>query len=159
MTSPEVAIAYTYTALGQRATMTLPGSRTVTYGYDPVTADLATIENWSTAPAPMSFSYTDDGRLEEIRRPTVLNTPAEDIVSTYGYDTAGRLDAISHEQDGVYLAEYGYTLDATGNRERIDVTGTAVANGYEAYTYDALDRVDYARYVDGGTATFGYDAN
>lgn len=70
-----------------------------------------------------------------------------------------RTTSLSHSQDSVYLAEYGYTLDPNGNRTRIDVTGGAVPNGYEAYTYDALDRLDYARYVDGGTATFGYDAN
>ena len=66
---------------------------------------------------------------------------------------------LSLSHDGVYLAEYGYTLDPNANRTRIDITGTAVPTGYEAYTYDAMDRVDYARYVDGGTATFGYDPN
>ena len=159
VTSPEGTVAYTYNDLGQRTSMNLPGNRTVSYGYDPITADLATIDDWSTAPGSIAVTYDDDGRLEEVRRPTVLNTPTEDIVSIYAYDTAGRLDGLSHSQDSVYLAEYGYTLDANGNRTRIDITGTAVPTGYEAYTYDALDRVDYARYVDGGTATFGYDAN
>jgi RHS repeat-associated protein len=159
VSSPQGTVSYTSNAIGQRTSMTLPGSRTVSYAYDATTADLATITDWSTAPAPMAFTFTADGQLETVTRPTGTGTAAEDIVSTYQYDAAGRLEAISHAQNGVALAEYGYTLDANGNRTQIDITGSAVANGYEAYTYDALDRVDYARYVDGGTATFHYDAN
>lgn len=159
VTSPQGTLAFTYNDLGQRTSMTLPGNRTVSYSYDATTADLATITDWSTAPGPTEYGWTDDGRIASITRPTGTGTPAEDIVSTYAYDAAGRLTGISHSQNGSYLAEFGYTLDANGNRTQVDITGTALPNGFEAYTYNSLDQLTYAKYVDGGTATFGYDAN
>ena len=95
----------------------------------PPFANPATITDWSTAPAPTGDAWTDDGQLATITRPTGTGTAAEDIISTYGYDTAGRLTGISHEQNSIYLAEFWYDLDANGNREQVTITDSALTSG------------------------------
>ena len=152
-------VDYTYTDLGQRDTMTLPGSRVVDYGYSTTTDELESIDDFSTQPGPTRYSWTLDGQLDEIDRPPDALDSDLDIVTNYGYDAAGRLTGISHSQDSVELAEYGYTLDKQGNRTGVTITGADVANGSESYTYTALDQLATASYTGGGSASFTYDAN
>jgi YD repeat-containing protein len=93
-----------------------------------------------------------DGKPAATRRPNGVRT-------AHGYDDAGRLTGLSHYgPSGAALAEFGYLLDANGNRTRLDVTGTAVASGTETYAYDALDRLTGVTYPNGGAASYEYDA-
>ncbi|MBI2767770.1 MAG: hypothetical protein HYX53_17880 [Chloroflexi bacterium] len=73
------------------------------------------------------------------------------VVSTYTYDNADRLTAISHDKGGTTLASATYTLDNAGNRtQKVDLAGT------ETYSYDnayRLTSVTYPQALDGELAT------
>ncbi len=153
--SPQGTVGYAYNDAGQRTEMTLPsvgsGPRVVTYDYDAGSGDLAEITDW-TGGDPIEFDFTAARQIEEIRRPN-------GVTSYYGYDAALRLTGITHSDGISALAEFGYEYDANGNRTRLDVTGTEVANGYELYGYDELNRLDYVRYPDASEVAYGYDPN
>ncbi|MBI2767785.1 MAG: hypothetical protein HYX53_17960 [Chloroflexi bacterium] len=58
------------------------------------------------------------------------------VVSTYTYDNADRLTAISHDKGGTTLASATYTLDNAGNRtQKVDAGGTTT------YAYDDDSRL------------------
>jgi RHS repeat-associated protein len=149
VSSPQGTIGYTYDAANRRATMTLPGSRTVTYGYD-AAGQLSGVTDWQSRTT--TISYTGFGAVETVGRPNGVS-------SLYQYDGGGRLSAVEHDTASTMLARFAYDVDRDGNRTALHVTGTAVTNGIEGYTYDDLDRLTAATYIGGGTASYAYDAN
>jgi YD repeat-containing protein len=75
------------------------------------------------------------------------------VDTAYGYDTGGRLNAITQTNGGVTLQSYGYTLDAAGNR-----TAVTTGAGTETYTLDALNRLTGVSYANGDVVAYTYDA-
>ena len=141
--APNGTVAYTYNNANDRATMTLPGSRTFTYGYNSTSGRLTSVTDWQSN--AIGFSYDSDGNRTGISRPNGVD-------STYTYDLADRLTAIDHHDSGGTIQSFDYTLDAAGNRTAV------VSNaGTESYTLDALNRVTAVDYPTGDDVSYTYD--
>jgi RHS repeat-associated protein len=141
--APQGGVSYSYNLDGSRASMTLPGGKTVGYAYDG-DGRLSTVSDWLSR--SISLSYTVDGLQAGITRP-------DGVVTTNSYDSADRLTGVSHTGPGsTALRHFTYTLDAAGNR-------TAVVSdaGTESYTLDPLNRLTNVSYPQGDTASYSYD--
>jgi RHS repeat-associated protein len=141
--APAGAVSYTYDTAGRRASMTLPGSRTVQYGYDSASR-VTQLTDWLGN--KINFTYTADGLPSTESRPNGIGT-------TISYDSADRLVSVHHDSAGGPVAHYDYTLDANGNR-----TSVVTAAGTESYTLDALSRITEATYPTGEVVRYTYDA-
>ncbi len=140
---PEVT-TYTYTALGNRASMTLPTGVQTLYSYDNMNR-LSQLQNVGTNGnllSAFSYQYNADnyrtGAVEIVQgADAVLHT--NNI--TYGYDALNRLvsETARDLSDGTgYQAEYTY--DLVGNRLNRTIT-TAGKTLTTFYNYDANDRL------------------
>jgi RHS repeat-associated protein len=172
----EVPVSWTYSATGRRLTMT-DATGVTTYGYDSrdrlaskatpegtlsYTRDLsghvATVRSDKSDGVAVDYGWDEDSRLATVtdRGP---GSGSSGLVTTYGYDTAGRMlgwvqpngvatkftyDSVNHLQSDTItnaassvLASYTYTLSATGNR-----TGVVEASGRAiTWRYDNLYRL------------------
>jgi RHS repeat-associated protein len=141
--APQGAVGYAYDAAGRRTSMVLPGSRTVSYGYD-AGNQLTSLTDWFGQTS--TFTYSADGLPTGMSRPGGLQT-------SYTYDVADRMTSVNNDGPGGALKRFSYTLDANGNRA--SVTSGA---GTESYVLDALNRVTSANYPNGDKSTYSYDA-
>jgi RHS repeat-associated protein len=123
--------------------MTLPGSRTVTYGHDDA-GRVTSLTDWQSR--QITLGYNAAGQRTSVSRPN-------GVATAYGYDTGGRLNAITQTNGGVILQSYGYTLDAAGNR-----TAVTTSAGTETYTLDALNRLTGVTYANSDVVAYTYDA-
>ncbi|HTJ01007.1 MAG TPA: PKD domain-containing protein [Dongiaceae bacterium] len=143
LTSPEVT-AYTYTAVGNRASTTLPNGIKTLYGYDEMNR-LTSLQQIATNGAVlMSFAYQYNAANMRTNANEIV-TGADGAVHTnniaYTYDALNRLigEAADDRGDGTgYQA--GYVYDLVGNRLSRAVT-TAGKTLTTYYTYDANDRL------------------
>jgi YD repeat-containing protein len=159
-------VAYQYNAANELIGITLPGGKTVTYGYDHQHR-LSSVTDWTG-----SFAVY---RYDAAGWPVSLSESGP--VAVYQYDTARNLRAIvSAGTDGNTIAGYRYNVDPAGNRTGVSalepntssLTLPAYTIGFDAdnrpvtrgdgqnYTYDArgnLSAIQGSRNV-----TFGYDA-
>ncbi|MEI6674656.1 MAG: RHS repeat-associated core domain-containing protein [Verrucomicrobiota bacterium] len=104
------------------------GGSVTTWVYDPATGQLLSkLDHSGKGPA---YTYTPAGRLQ-------TRTWADNTVTTYGYDMAGRLSSVaySNEPNGYVTPGLAYTLDALG---RV-LTVTRGNSNHAAYTYRASD--------------------
>jgi RHS repeat-associated protein len=142
VSSPRGQIGYTYDSAGRRASMTLPGNRTVTYDYN-ARGLLASLTDWQGRVT--TFDYDADGNRTKITRPN-------GVESTYAYDSAGHVTSITHKKGATTLLSFAYTYDDAGRR-----TSVATPEGTESYTYDALGRLTQVSYPGGQTVSYTYD--
>lgn len=165
MTDPTGTTGYSYDALNRLASVTFPGSRTVSYGYDKLgnrseiaypdgksveytydeSHNMATVADWQGNQT--TYTYDDASDLTKTQYPNGTHTD-------YTYDDAGRLTSTSTKgASGNNISVYSYTLDPVGNR-----TKTTYGSGAtETYTYDVLNRLTKAAYLGGTTKTYTYD--
>jgi RHS repeat-associated protein len=136
-------IGYGYDAVGNLATITYPGSKTVTYAFDDANR-IGSVTDWDSRVTP--YTYDASGRLGSFTLPN-------GVVTTYGYDDASRTTSVSQVKDAATIAARSYTLDDVGNR----LTSTRAA-GSDTYTYDELYRITGVTYADGTAQSFAYDA-
>ncbi len=96
LAEPRLAEVVVVVDLYRLTSVTFPGSRTVSYGYD------------------------------DASRRTSITYPGGSNQVAYTYDAADRLTGISHVKDGsTTVASVAYTLDDIGNRTgRVDQQGT-----------------------------------
>jgi RHS repeat-associated protein len=144
VTSPQGVVSYTYNDADQRATMTLPGSRTITYGYD-TAGRLGSLTDWQSRTT--NLTYDSNSNRIGVNRPNAVN-------STYAYDLADRVTSITHTGPGGTLKSFSYMYDAVGNRKSV-----TTAAGTESYVFDALNRITSATYTNGDLVEYTYDAN
>jgi RHS repeat-associated protein len=140
-------VKYDYDAAGLRTKLTLPDGKTVSYSYD-TRGRLTSLTDWASQTA----TYGYDGVDRQASR------SANGISTTLTHDAAGRLTLLKHLNGGSTLTEFGYTVDARGNRtqayERLAKSGGGNDEHTLVYAYDGLQRVKSAtRYP--GTATSG----
>jgi RHS repeat-associated protein len=141
--APAGTISYTYDLAGQRQTMTLPGSRQVSYSYD-ATSNLASIEDWLGSTT--RYGHDAAGQQTSITRPNGVNT-------SIAYDADGQITSLEHNRSGVGpIVHYTYGYDADGNR-----ASATTAAGTESFSFDALNRLTGAQYPNGDLATYAYD--
>jgi RHS repeat-associated protein len=143
VSSPRGQISYTYDSAGRRASMTLPGNRTVTYAYN-ARGMLASLTDWQGRIT--TFDYDSDGNRTKITRPN-------GVESTYAYDSAGHVTSIMHTKGTSTLLSFAYTYDDAGRRASV-----TTPEGTESYTYDALGRLTQVSYPGGSTVSYTYDA-
>lgn len=170
-TDPDgTSISYTYDAVGNRLTTTSPAG-TVTYTFDALNR-MSTVS--TPAVGTTTYAYDADGDL-------IRTTQPNGIVELRQYDALNQLTLIEATGPGnIPVTAFAYTLDAAGNRIRVDELGgrsvtytydalyrltkeaiidTSSGNRVMGYTYDAagnrLTRTDTV----GGTTTYSYDAN
>lgn len=91
------------------------------------------------------FAYDADGRLVEVLYPTGGQ------VDAFGYDRAGRMEAVTMTAGAGSLAEIAYTRDATGRPIGEDHTGLPGPD--RAWGHDHLGRLTHQD----ATATWAYD--
>ncbi|HPO13635.1 MAG TPA: DUF6531 domain-containing protein [Candidatus Hydrogenedentes bacterium] len=142
-------LGYTYDLAGNRTGITYPDSTQVAYSYD-VLNRMATVNDWASNTT--TYAYDAAGRL-------IQETAPNGVVTTYAYDSASRL---THKKiaksGGEVIAEYDLTLDAIGNRKKIDILAQPVMppppnTEDTASQYDAADRI-----LTAGTNTYTFDS-
>jgi RHS repeat-associated protein/uncharacterized repeat protein (TIGR01451 family) len=141
--APQGTVSYAYDAANRRTSMTLPGARTLSYRYDAAN-QLTGLTDWFNQST--TITYTPDGLRSVMTRPAGLKT-------SYGYDLADRLTSVNNDGPSGPLKDFGYTLDAAGNR-----TSVSSAAGTESYTLDPLNRLTQVAYPNGDKVSYTYDA-
>jgi RHS repeat-associated protein len=103
-----------------------------------------------TGEALLTINYARDALGRILQKTEIFGASAGGgtRVFEYGYDPAGRLQAVS--EDGVHVAEYSY--DANGNR--LSRSNPSIPGSEVAGEYDAQDRL-----VAYGAAAYTYTAN
>jgi len=124
----------------------------VGYVYD-AASRLETVTDWDSLVT--IYVYDKAGRLGTVTLPN-------GIVSTYEYDDASRLLSLTHEDDPITFASYGYTYDDVGNRltadEAVRQPDESTASMAITYEYDPLYRLTEADYDDETYYHYTYDA-
>src|ERR1700743_2547607 len=141
---------------GNVTTRTTRAGDNLTYTYNAL--------DWMTqkvSPSPAvttTWTYLLDGRIDVLSDTTGTNDSID-----YGYDTAGRMKAVT-----TFQPDFGghrivnYTLDANGNRTKL--TWPTIDGGdFVGYCYDSLNRMTMAQdnatdCTTGRLATYAYDA-
>jgi len=145
---------------GRETAIVYPGGERIQYTYDNA-GRLSTVSNVTHT---LLFRYTYNpvtGQLMKLTRPNHIETD-------YGYDAMGRLTNILHAVTGadVFVARYGYTLDAIGKATLLTTTLPGGIVKLEQYNYDYFDRLTNVVYDDNGVINatalsvgYSYDGN
>ncbi|MFN3648770.1 MAG: RHS repeat domain-containing protein [Armatimonadota bacterium] len=179
------AVGYTYGISGQRLTMTLPGSATWTYTYQPYTAAMPRddpnslgriLEKVTDDQGRICNYYFDHfGRLHLARTNQAFNsggtlTSYQDCryyfdvnQSGFGHgwtrqvkNTWNWLNQYGYAQSSV-LVQNDYTYDHAGNRLTNQLSDQNGVIRTEQYGYDALSRLTSVNYGDGQTQGYTFD--
>jgi YD repeat-containing protein len=141
---------YTYDALGRKQSVTVP-SGTTEYTYD----HYGRLETVTSPDGTTTYTYDTHGNKESVIYPNGITT-------TYGYDTLNRLTSVETRTiTNDLLASYVYTLNAKGQRMRMEegVGGPTVR--VIDYVYDAADGLIQENVSDpvlgNRTITYTYD--
>ncbi|HWH25193.1 MAG TPA: RHS repeat-associated core domain-containing protein [Pseudolysinimonas sp.] len=113
------SLGYGYDPAGQLTTITYPGNHTVTYGYDNA-AQMTSVTGWATGTT--TFGHNLDGDLTSRVDPN-------GVTETRGYDAAGRVTNISDDTSAATVADYSYGYDAAGQ-----LTSSTLADALHAAT-------------------------
>ena len=116
---------YTYTARGELASITAPGSKVWTFAY-----------NAFGYSAPYVMPEKGDSPVSSAGADSLATVP---FFSEYGYDTQNRLTSIQHKDVSTEAVLFGlsYTLNDGGNITRVDHNDAS----YWLYGYDNRDRL------------------
>jgi RHS repeat-associated protein len=140
------AVTFTYTATGQRASMTDP-SGTTTYSYDSRDRLLTK----ATPEGTLSYSYDSAGNVLSVQ-----SSNANGVNTAYQYDSDNRLASVTDNapvagnRPGSGLT--GYQYDPAGN-----LAGYLYPNGVQtSYTYNSLNRLTNMSAVKGGPSLATY---
>lgn len=149
-TTPQGTITYEYEdASGLLTGMhtNTPNGATANYTYDELSR-LKTVSDVNQQST--TYGYDANGNLETVTLPN-------GVKSTYAYSDTNRLENLGIAKAGNTLAQFAYTLAATGHRYRSAETGSALQSGSpgttrsRAWNYDALWRLRNET-LSGGTA-------
>jgi RHS repeat-associated protein len=102
-------VGYEYDAGGLRTKLTLPGSLNVTYTYN-TRGQLVSLTDWDSQQTQLTYDRVD--RLASAQR-------ANNLLSSYQHDTAGRLTLVRHTANNKTLSHFAYTVDPRGNRTQV----------------------------------------
>jgi RHS repeat-associated protein/uncharacterized repeat protein (TIGR01451 family) len=126
-----------------------------TYTYIHYTFDennrIATVRNVFTGDTT-SYAYDAAGN-------TTRRTLPNGAYTDYDYDADGRQTNVVHRTAGAGLiCQYGYTLNAIGNRTSMIETTPGNIVRTTSYTYDVLDRLATVTYPDGRLVSYACDS-
>jgi YD repeat-containing protein len=131
------SVSFTYTATGQRATMTDASGQT-TYGYD----NRNRLASKATPEGTLSYGYDAAGDVK-----TIQSSNANGANLAYAYDTLNRLSTVT---DPNGTTTYGY--DNVGNLQNF----TYPNNVAHSYSYDTRNRLTNLGVANGTTQLAGY---
>src|SRR5207244_2990502 len=131
--TPRGIVGYSYDKAGNRTGLTQPGAA-LAYTYDAMNR-LAIVS--LTGSRVVAYTYDSAGR-------NVRQQFGNDVSTALGYDTDGRLTALTTSAQGGTIDQIRYALDAVGNRTNQFSTQLAAQ-----YQYDALNRLTSATYQTG----------
>ena len=144
--SPPAVASYTYDAVGNRQSLTLPNGLQNLYQYDQMSRLTRLIQQDASSNLLASYTYTFNVKgqrttITEIK-PHSASGALETNFFAYGYDALGRLTAetnvFSFTNQSGFVAQYTY--DLVGNRLSRQVSvGSSVL--MTTYAYDANDRL------------------
>ena len=181
MTDATGTTEYGYDRFDRLTEIDYPNGNFVAYGYDNVgnVTDLQ-YGNWAVLNASgkytyVRYTYDEDNRLASVRNVATGHTTTytydaagnvsrrnlpNSVTTDYRFDADGRLTNVLHRTGGgALICQYGYTLNAIGNRTQMTETTTnSVSVRTTAYTYDALDRLETVLYPEGRFVSYGYDS-
>jgi YD repeat-containing protein len=151
---------YTYTAVGSRATVTLPNGTVTTYQYDDLNR-LRDLQHWAETDTTLLASYQYElhptgrrsGATESLRNEDNSNYLTRELV--WEYDKQYRLrfeTSTSSASELAFSTEYQY--DKVGNRKK-KITAAETID----YSYNENDQLTGEESNVHGTTTYGYDAN
>jgi choice-of-anchor A domain-containing protein/RHS repeat-associated protein len=131
--APRVILTSSYDAVGDRLSVS-DGSVTVGSTYDAVGRLVS--RSWSGGgvdPALAVFSYDAAGQRTGLQRFADLGGSSLVASTAYGYDAAGRLTQLTHQNGGgASVATYAYVHDAAGQLIQETDNGLTTAYGYDA---------------------------
>ncbi|WP_044559722.1 transglutaminase domain-containing protein, partial [Azospirillum sp. B4] len=138
-------VTTTYTATGQKATVTDPAGQVTTYAYDPVDRLVRTTD-------PLNrVSVTDyDAAGQKLRERRAVGTALEQVSAAYTYDPDGLVQTITDPRNNVLT----YVYDGFGRVASLRYPDGAS----DSYGYDANDNQTSFTQRDGTTSTSTYDA-
>ena len=184
--TPDVLLNYGYDAVNNRTSVAdvITGQQAglETFAYDDLNR-VTRIEQSGVGVADkrVELTYNAASQMTGVQRYRDLAGTQTVADSRYDYDTAGRLTALTHEQDGNSIAGYGFTYDAANRltqlvtpdgtsdysyNDRDELTGSEHSyQENEAYSYDdtgnrnseGYDTGDHNRLAADGTYTYEYD--
>jgi len=156
---------YAYDIAGRLSSVILPDGKRLDYGYDLA----GRITRYSYAGKAVDYTYDAAGNLTSVvdgaNTTTYTYNAAGDLISamlpngirtTYAYDGAANLTRIRHEKGANLIADFTYTLDASGERTRMIET-TPASTRTVNYTYDAFKRLTRESDSLYGVINYAYD--
>jgi RHS repeat-associated protein len=106
----------------------------------------------------INFAYLADGRTSEISRFADVAGTQNVANTTFGYDGAGRLTALTHAKDTTTFAGYGWTYDAANRMTSF--TNSVYTSEDAVYTHDDLGQLLGATRSDpADDEAYAYDEN
>jgi RHS repeat-associated protein len=153
----QAQIAYTYDGLDNRTSMTTTigaSSTHLSYAYD-VNNRLCNISSGATAACGVTNSSSYDFSYDDIANTARLTYP-NGVVATTTFDRLNRLKSMTQTLNGQIIASYNYTLDAAGNRTRLDEADGSVT----LWAYDDDYRLTHEQHYGSSSwdTSFTYDA-
>ncbi|MBT7457640.1 MAG: RHS repeat-associated core domain-containing protein, partial [Gemmatimonadetes bacterium] len=140
------SVGYEYDSRNRVTRLISPDGSNVDYTY--TNDDL--IETVTDSAGTTTYAYDD-------ARQVAQRTLANGVVTSHGYDPDGRLTNLVHRKSGdQLLLGFAYTLDAVGNRTRMDRISPAGTNT-TLYGYDKLYRLTHVAYPEGRAVEYEYD--
>ncbi|MDQ3907492.1 MAG: DUF6531 domain-containing protein, partial [Acidobacteriota bacterium] len=121
------AVSFTYTAAGQRETMT-DATGTTTYAYDARNRLLSR----ATPNGTLTYTYDDAGNLK-----TVRSSNANGASVDYGYDLLNRLSQATDNRQPAGRQQTTYAYDNVGNLQSYAYPNQVTST----YTYNSLNRL------------------
>ncbi|ROQ30280.1 RHS repeat-associated protein [Frondihabitans sp. PhB188] len=160
-------IQYTYNANGFELTRTFPGGAKITTKPDASGRPISIVATDSTNAVKDSLSYsytvaggsglTADRTQIQSMTSTAITGVTAGAVTSYTYDTLGRLKSAVEKSGSTQTASWAYAYDADGNRtSEIRSGSTGATAGTVTYKYNAGDEITS---TSADTGTWAYDAN
>ncbi len=161
-TATPLTTTYEYDDIGRRTKVTDPDGNTQEWIYATTGADIGLVterrvDDGSVEHGLRVFSYEYDSRDRMITETAEGEDPAPDLVTSYGYDAAGRRTKVTDAEG----KETVYTYDMLGDRVRMTETGTQ--EGQEDlvretdFVFDRLGRLKHLIAYDGNRPEGGVD--
>ncbi len=144
------ALEYTYDNANNLKTIVYPDwAGTVTYNYDGNNRLISVVDMSSKT---TTYTYNKNGTLATRLLPNSIKT-------TYTYDTANRVNGITHDRFGAILAKFAYTRNTLGNITSVVESGSFVATTPQttSFVYDTLGRLTKATYPGNKIFEYTYD--
>ena len=134
---------YDYDNAGNITGRSYPDTTAVTQAFD----DDGRLTSVASGGQTTGFAYDAAGNLTTTTLPS-----GNGYAETRSYDRAGRLTTVDNAKAGVSLSKFLWTLDAAGNATKAQ-TARAGGDTYDAYEYDARNRLTAACYAVAQSAT------